>query len=317
VTIAGCTVRNMGTVGIEISGGSRHRVVSCDVTGTGEDAIRVSGGDRTTLAPAGHQIVNNHLWRYARWCRTYRPAVLVNGVGIRIAHNAIHDAPHNAILLGGNDHIIEANEISRVCLETGDAGAIYIGRDPTMRGTVIRKNVVRDLAPVVQRTNDFTDVMAVYLDDCACGTTIEGNWFERAGCAVMIGGGRDNTVAGNTFVDCHPAIHCDARAKGWAKKLFEDDAEWGIKARFAAVPYQSPVWRKRYPALATYWEDDPTAPRGNRITGNAWSGGEWITWLDGLTEKDFAVSGNSSLAHPPAHPPAAGLVRDAWRTVLP
>jgi len=42
-----------------------------------------------------------------------------------VAHNLIHHAPHQAIALQGNDHVIEFNEIHHVCEESNDAGAIY------------------------------------------------------------------------------------------------------------------------------------------------------------------------------------------------
>jgi len=32
---------------------------------------------------------------------------MLSGVGNRASHNLIHDAPHAAILFGGNDHRIE------------------------------------------------------------------------------------------------------------------------------------------------------------------------------------------------------------------
>ena len=49
----------------------------------------------------------------------------LDGVGNRVAHNLIHHAPHQAIGFGGNDHVIEFNEIHNVCYESNDAGAIY------------------------------------------------------------------------------------------------------------------------------------------------------------------------------------------------
>ncbi|GIV15981.1 MAG: hypothetical protein KatS3mg022_1416 [Armatimonadota bacterium] len=134
VTIAGCTFRNIGTVGVIIEGGSEHKVVSCDFMDLGDGGVQVSGGDRNTLTPCKHEVLNCLFTRFNRWSRTYRPAVLVNGVGVRVAHNLMYDAPHTAILLGGNDHLIEFNEIHHVCTETGDAGAFYMGRDLTQRG---------------------------------------------------------------------------------------------------------------------------------------------------------------------------------------
>lgn len=46
-----------------------------------------------------------------------------------INKNKIYDGPHIGILFGGNDNIIEENEIFDICKETNDVGAIYSGRD--------------------------------------------------------------------------------------------------------------------------------------------------------------------------------------------
>ena len=59
------------------------------------------------------------------------PAIELQGVGNRADHNLIHDAPHWAISFGGNEHVMELNEIYDVCQETGDVGVFYTGRDWT------------------------------------------------------------------------------------------------------------------------------------------------------------------------------------------
>ena len=141
----------------------------------------------------------------------------------------------------------------------------------------------------------WNDVMAIYLDDCACGTTVEGNVFIRAGRAMMIGGGRDNIVRHNVFVDCTPALHVDARGTGWGKVHF--DGDWEIKRRFAEVPWQSPPWKRRYPALARYWHEHPYEPRGNRIERNICVGGTWKELNDGLTDTTAGIGVN--LLNPP------------------
>jgi hypothetical protein len=220
VSVLGCTLRGLGMTGITIEGGQGHRVASCDLFDLGESGVMVSGGDRKTLEPAGHTVENCDIHHHGRLCRTYRPAIGLQGVGNRALHNRLHDSPHNAILMGGNDHTVAFNEIFRVCTQTGDAGAVYMGRDLTMRGTEIRHNHFHDIGPTIHSKEGFVDVMAVYLDDCFCGTRIIGNVFERSGRAAMIGGGRDNTVSGNLFVDCNPAIHVDARGTGWASFWF-------------------------------------------------------------------------------------------------
>lgn len=56
--------------------------------------------------------------------------------------NQLHDAPHLAVYLHGNDHHIVDNSIQRVMQETGDGGAIYLGRHFTETGHVIERNVI-------------------------------------------------------------------------------------------------------------------------------------------------------------------------------
>jgi hypothetical protein len=69
--------------------------------------MRLWGGDRKTLTAGNINVENNWVRDFSRIDRTYTPAVLMDGVGNRIAHNLFHDAPHHAIRLEGNDHIIE------------------------------------------------------------------------------------------------------------------------------------------------------------------------------------------------------------------
>ena len=49
------------------------------------------------------------------------------------------------MLYGGNEHLFELNEVYRVVMETGDAGAFYTGRDWTTQGNVLRHNFIHDL----------------------------------------------------------------------------------------------------------------------------------------------------------------------------
>lgn len=341
--VAGCTLRNMGGSGMAVEGGSRCGARSCDLYGLGEAGVQLSGGDRQTLTPSGHFAENCHIHHHSRWCRTYRPAIGMQGVGARASHNLIEDGPHNAILLGGNDHIIEFNDISRVCTQTGDAGAVYMGRDWAMRGVVVRHNRFHDIGPTLSAGQEgrYTEVMAVYLDDCFSGGTITGNLFLRAGRAIMLGGGRDNTVENNVFIDCNPGVHIDQRAKGWAAEYMKPNGGWSIFENLKAVPYNRPPYDK-YPHLATILEDDPPAAKYNRIVRNIHVGkGKWIDWLDGLNEKLVEVAGNTTEGDPgfvnaaagdyrlkPGSAAAkagfkptlfhqAGLIRDAYRRTLP
>ena len=140
-TIAGCTVRNMRQLGVQVRGGRGHRVVDCDVHDTGTGGLWVEGGDRRALIAAGHEVENNHVWQFSRHQFTSAYGLTLGGVGNRAAHNFIHDAPHQAVALPGNDLVFEFNSVSNVVTETDDAGALYKGRNPSCRGNLIRYNL--------------------------------------------------------------------------------------------------------------------------------------------------------------------------------
>jgi hypothetical protein len=292
--IAGCVLRNIGQVAITIGGGATESgVQSCEISATGDGGISLEGGDRKTLISGHLFAVNNHIHHTGRLRRTYTPAISPNGVGCHIAHNLIHDLPHTAIQGGGNDHLIEYNEIYRVCQETGDAGAFYMGRDFTQRGNVVQYNYFHDLrSGALPGQAGFTDVMAVYLDDCFSGVTVFGNLFVRSGRSAMIGGGRDNTIENNIFIDGSPAIHVDSRGKGWAAKYFVDNGEWHIFETLLACNPTQPPYSTRYPQLVHLRTDDPALAKGNRILRNISVGGTWLEMQDGLTDKIVAFKDN-------------------------
>jgi hypothetical protein len=269
--IVGCTIRNVGSSAVSISGGAHHAVVGCDICQCGAGGVSLEGGNRQTLEPAGHCADNNHIHHYGRWQPTYSAGIALNGVGNRATHNLIDNAPHQAIGFGGNDHLMEFNEIHSVCFESNDAGAIYAGRDWTMRGTIIRHNYLHDISGFEAR-----GCVGVYLDDMLCGTAIIGNVFYRVTSAAFIGGGRDCTIENNIFVDCRPAVHVDGRALGWAKPCADGWVQEGRqKETLCGTRYQKPPYSERYPKLVNILADDPGAPKGNLVARNICVGGQW------------------------------------------
>lgn len=273
-TLLGSTLRNLGGEAVTIDGGRDHTVKSCDLHELANGAIRVAGGDRGTLTASGHRVDNNHIHHFSQWLRTGQYGVRIDGVGHVIAHNLIHDAPFEAMYLRGNDHVVEYNEVHRVCQETGDAGAIHTGRDYTWQGNIIRYNYWHDLQGA-----GLHGVTAVYLDDFSSGFTVHGNVFYRAGRGVQLGGGRHNTVTNNLFIESHPSVHLDARGLSWASYYFNGDYPW-LFERFAERGGDQPPYSERYPRLQTIMADEPAVPKGNVITGNLSWGGRWSDFYD-------------------------------------
>ncbi|MCE5276910.1 MAG: right-handed parallel beta-helix repeat-containing protein [Planctomycetaceae bacterium] len=261
VRISGCQIRNTGRAGVVIASGTDHGVGGCQISNTGTVGISIAGGDRKTLTPAGNWAADNHIHHFSRLQRTYAPAVSLQGVGNRVSHSLIHDAPHCAVLFGGNENVIEFNEFHSVCQETGDVGVIYTGRDWTVRGNVIRHNYIHDV-----KGPGVYGAQGVYLDDCASGTIVRGNVFVKVQRALQIGGGRDNVIENNLVVDCPASLAFDNRGLGWMKHHVGKDGV--MPKRLTDMPYKTPPWSTKYPPLLTLLGDEPGSPKGNVVRHN-------------------------------------------------
>jgi len=257
VRFEACRFENIGARTIEINGGHDSGLQSCDFWNLAEGGVFLSGGDRKTLSPARNYVSNCEFWNFERRSQTYRPAVWIDGVGNRVVHCFMHDAPHSAIIYGGNNHLIENNRFSRLLSLTGDGGVVYTGRNWTARGTTIRDNWFE---------YDFGQRKwepAIYVDDLGSGIKMIDNLIERCHWGFLIGGGRDNVLEGNVLVDCDLAFACDARGLGWAATSRPTMME-GLNA----VPYQSPVWAASYPNLPNILKENPMAPSANTLRDN-------------------------------------------------
>jgi len=277
--VTNCTIRNTGLDGVRISGGNRHEVYGCDVYATGSRGIVMGGGHRPSLTPAYHNVENNHVHHYSRRARTYQPGISTDGVGNRIAHNLIHDGPHMALAAAGNDNIVEYNEIHNVVGESGDAGAYYCGADWTQRGTIIRYNYFHDIVGATGYGG-----MTIYLDDQLSGQTIHGNLFDHCMQPVFIGGGSDNLVTNNVFIDCMKSAHLDDRGMN-GQKAAAEDPQGVFHKNLQAMPYNNELWKSAYPTLANILEDDPGVPKRNVFARNICAGGTWDDFSKSILSK--------------------------------
>ena len=285
-TIAGCVFTNFGQTVINISGGKNNGITGCDIFEVATVCLSIDGGDRKALIPAGNYAVNNHLFDFCKILRI-GGAVSLKGVGNILAHNKIHNAPHHAVNFGGNENIIEYNEIYDVLKETDDAGSVYSGRDWTLRGNVIRYNYFHDIKGYGKWN------MSVYLDDCYCSALVFGNVFYKAGKAVLIGGGQHNTVENNLFINCDISIHVDARGMWdpYYLKNLGDGNGWGMLERLAEIDYKKAPWSTKYPELIQTVEN-PCPPAGNVITRNISYGGRFLDFYKGADFKIVKVENN-------------------------
>jgi len=256
-----CVVRNMGRNGISLSG-SHVAAVRCEVTEVGSSGISIHGGDRKTLAPGQCAIENCHVHHVGRLNWEGGRCAILGGCGNRLANNLFHHGPTGAVAYGGNEHVLELNEVHSMCIHYADVGVFYTGRDWASQGNVVRWNYIHDV-PVKGGSGS----QAIYLDDCDSGETVVGNIVYRCGNrGVLLGGGRDNTFRGNIFIDQPIGIHVDAR--GPRGIVFDRPDSWNLLAKCEALDYQSPLWKERYPRLAKTMQENPVMPLGNSMREN-------------------------------------------------
>ena len=268
--LVGLTVRNVCGGGIS-AGGTHQTVYGCHLFNLGKSGISLNGGDRKILAPSGNLVSNNEIHAYGRIQRVYAPGISVNGVGNVASHNKIYDAPHMGMGFSGNENVIEFNELFNVCYESNDAGAIYTGRNWTMRGNVLRNNFLHDIQGFENR-----GCVGIYLDDQFSSAEMSGNIFVNVRRATMIGGGRDSQIVNNIFINCQPCVHLDARGLGWQKEMTERWVkELEEKGTNCGINIMEPPYSTRYPELTTILTQNPGTPCGNVIARNVCIGGNF------------------------------------------
>ena len=293
-SVLACDVRNIRKTGVVIAGGTGHRVEACDIHETGTGGLRLVGGNRKTLTPAGHEAVNNHIWRFSCHQLTYASGIALAGVGNRAAHNLIHDAPHQGIGLSGNDHLFEYNVIHHICTETDDCGAFYKGRNPSCRGNIVRYNFWHNIGSPMGHGN-----AAVYFDDGDGGETVLGNVFFRCGNpgrgsfgTVFSHGGHDILAENNIFVECKRALGSSPwNDKRW--KSYINAALWQERL-LKEVDITKPPYTEHYPRLVGFMEPKKgdkrvsVAVRNLIVMGADVKSGNWqVSEEDNLiTDKD-------------------------------
>lgn len=273
--VARTVIRNCGGWGVSLNGGSECVVAGCDVSYTGKGGVAVSGGDRATLTPSRHLATNNYIHHVAVLDKTYNTGINLGGMGNTASHNLIHDTPHAALTLAGNDNVVEYNHVHHTNLQSTDTGGIYsCPRDWTQRGNIVRYNLWHDVGgfgkksswqPVENGKVEFEYphfTWGIYLDDPTSGNHVFGNILYRVPiCALHNHGGRDNVWENNVIVDC-PAFQAGMLSPNWS--------EWpSIQKRFHDVTAPGSPYFTRYPILAEYRPHErPEAMTGLKFVRN-------------------------------------------------
>ncbi len=261
INISQCNITKISNRGINFDDVNNSIIEDTNISILGGGGIRVTGGDRADLIDGNITVRDNIITKTAQLVRYYDSGIEVYGVGNNIIENTIYDLPHTAIYFNGNNHLIESNTIHDVVKNAHDAGAIYGGQDWSQRGTVIRDNFLYN----IRGENDL-GAAGIYLDDLYSGTIVEDNVLYNIYRAILIGGGRDNIINHNLIANSTLGLHTDDRGV----RIYDSDekAKIHMGAILNRVPWQSKLWKNRYPNLYNIYDNNPREPMGNKLTYN-------------------------------------------------
>ncbi len=271
IAIDNCEVANVGRNGIVMSDNKKAKITNCSIYSTGGSPIVLSGGNRATLEMSDNLVDNCHIYDFAKATVVNAPGVKLEGVGTTITNCLFHGSNSQGILFSGNEHTMMYNEFYDLVHEACDAGAIYAGRNYTMRGNEIAYNYFHDINTTYEGGGSIF-VSGVYYDDLFSSVNTHHNLFYNCMLGVMIGGGRDHIFDNNLFVECETAMFNDARGVGWGAYHAAEGGQ--AYNTIFAVPYDKEPWISKYPEIAKAVEDIDNLglPVGNSIQGNLMTG---------------------------------------------
>ena len=210
-----------GGSGVSVANSQRILIDRTVISDLGESGLTFSEDRQPVTGNTDSGISNSIIFRVGILTRAYMPAIRLNGSSLSVVGNKIYNLPHSAIIFNGQNHLIDANEIFNVDLETADSGAIYSFGQLNTRGTLISRNYFHDISmPSGLIPSEANQVRGVYLDSWTSGQIIFGNLFYKVSWPFWINGGEKNVVTENIFYDDFPnAGKVNDISKHWRDQL--------------------------------------------------------------------------------------------------
>ncbi|MFB4419540.1 carbohydrate-binding protein [Streptomyces sp. QL37] len=230
-----------------LQGGHDNVVQNSYLHDLGGGGVLLGGGDRRTLERGDNVARHNEITRFSKLA-TYTPAGYLYGVGNTFEYNYVHDAPHMAVQIMGNDMRVNHNHFYDVVKNAGDQGAVYAGRDFTYLGNEIAYNHFEKIGG----SND-----ALYMDDGATGVRFHHNVVNGSNSGVNFNSGHSNTANDNVFIGVKHAGHGGIYHKNGETRLPLANS-WVLESRYnafldvregekyTATPESVATWHEHY-----------------------------------------------------------------------
>lgn len=297
IKINNCNLHHSGRGAVYIDGGYNIDVSGCSIHDTGLNAVFIqSCGDRNTLTSGNVNIVNNDISNTGIDSGTARMgciAIWKSTVGVTVKNNNIHRIRESAIFYFGDGHDISYNEFAYCINDTDDAGAVYSGNDWSCWGNVIHHNFIHDSGLFKKRKSDYK-LSGYFLDDRQSGQEFKNNIVAMNNTdyttGFKIGGGRDNVMKDNIFVNSQYGIFTEDRTAGTSFSAMESN---GCYTGLKDIPYTSSVYLEKYPGIQNLVQElkaNDKFEQKNTIVGNVSFNAQTV--LDSATSPVSQISDN-------------------------
>src|SRR6201991_4873262 len=278
IQINGAHISYCSGNGVNITGGTYCTVQSCDIDSVGAGGVIVTSNDFYTdqfnVTLSHHQILNNHIYSFAREAVLYSAAINVQqAVGVYAAYNKIHDAPHVGVLYGGNSNTLEYNEVYDVVKKYADMGAFYkveIGQLWLSRGNRLNHNYIHDAVAA----NGF------YNDNFSGGDSVNYNIVERVSGALFNHQGFFTAFTNNVVVNSNYPV----------TSMIEETSSPTFSTHYNSLKTiwtNSPAYRAAYPECA-----DMVGPSG---TNRAYTSRIWPAYIGCVFANNPGIFSNSNI----------------------
>ncbi len=209
-------------------------------TTIGVSALDGYFGVRDTCEFSNSTVNNNYIYSVGRTNRVSN-ALIVNGIGVEVANNTIHQIGWG-VRFSGNAIDIHHNEVYDYMNNVNDGGGIYCGRNFINRGNQVHHNYVHDGTPKNKLiTRNMSQ--AIYNDDMNAGTHIHHNILVDGGLTgVATSGGMSLNVHDNIVVGTENSF--TTLTEGYLKEV-----------RIPALRSQGEK-ALTFPAFAAIWGDE-------------------------------------------------------------
>ena len=243
-------------------------------------AVDMESGNIETLEHGNSLVTNNEIYNFGLNSWPYTMGVTIDGCGITVSHNDIHDSKTRAIYWLGAYQMIEYNDVYNVLTAADDIGAISSDHRVNV-GNVIRYNYIHNIGCVgalaeIDKVNPdykYLGCAGIYGDFGGSYWEAYGNVIEHVNGNGFQVGGRGITMRGNLIIDC-------TNWYVWITAMQYDDVYKYNKGYSYVVPdyVYSDVWKEANPDLASLKlnlkdvpADDPLGwamPVGNVVQSN-------------------------------------------------